>query len=108
MLTPKQKELLMFIHERLRETGVAPSFDEMKEALDLKSKSGIHRLMTALDECGFLRRLEHRASALEVVKLPENSTQPKPRSRTVTPAAPAPQRATGFGVIDGGLKVPQS
>jgi repressor LexA len=107
MLTRKQYELLMFIHERLRETGVAPSFDEMKEALDLKSKSGIHRLVTALEERGFLRRLEHRARALEVVKLPENSSQPKPRSRTVTPAAAPPQRSTGFGVIDGGLKVPQ-
>ena len=104
MLTRKQYELLMFIHERLRETGVAPSFDEMKEALDLKSKSGIHRLVTALEERGFLRRLEHRARALEVVKLPENSSQPKPRSRTITPATP--QRQTGFGVIDGGLKVP--
>ncbi len=106
MLTRKQYELLMFIHERLRETGVAPSFDEMKEALDLKSKSGIHRLVTALEERGFLRRLEHRARALEVVKLPENSSQPNPRSRSVTPAA-APQRGSGFGVIDGGLKVPQ-
>ena len=106
MLTRKQYELLMFIHERLRETGVAPSFDEMKEALDLKSKSGIHRLVTALEERGFLRRLEHRARALEVVKLPENSSQPKPRSRTVTPASP--QRSAGFGVIDGGLKVPQA
>lgn len=105
MLTRKQYELLMFIHERLRETGVAPSFDEMKEALDLKSKSGIHRLVTALEERGFLRRLEHRARALEVVKLPENSTQPKPRSRTVTPAAA--QRPSGFGIIDGGLKVAQ-
>jgi repressor LexA len=106
MLTRKQYELLMFIHERLRETGVAPSFDEMKEALDLKSKSGIHRLVTALEERGFLRRLEHRARALEVVKLPENSTQPKPRSRTVTPNAPA-ARSSAFGIIDGGLKVPQ-
>jgi repressor LexA len=107
MLTRKQYELLMFIHERLRETGVAPSFDEMKEALDLKSKSGIHRLVTALEERGFLRRLEHRARALEVVKLPENSSQPKPRSRTVTPTTAPPQRSAGFGVIDGGLKVPQ-
>jgi repressor LexA len=106
MLTRKQYELLMFIHERLRETGVAPSFDEMKEALDLKSKSGIHRLVTALEERGFLRRLEHRARALEVVKLPENSSQPKPRSRTVTPASPP--RSAGFGVIDCGLKVPQA
>jgi repressor LexA len=72
MLTRKQYELLMFIHERVRETGVPPSFDEMKDALDLKSKSGIHRLITALEERGFLRRIEKRARALEIVKLPEN------------------------------------
>jgi repressor LexA len=71
MLTRKQHELLMFIHERITETGVSPSFDEMKEALDLASKSGIHRLITALEERGFIRRLAHRARALEVVKLPE-------------------------------------
>jgi repressor LexA len=74
MLTRKQHELLMFIHERLKETGVSPSFDEMKEALDLASKSGIHRLITALEERGFLRRLPHRARALEVVKLPEQTS----------------------------------
>ena len=72
MLTRKQHELLMFIHERVRETGIPPSFDEMKEALDLKSKSGIHRLITALEERGFLKRLEKRARALEIVRLPEN------------------------------------
>src|ERR1700750_55128 len=72
MLTRKQYELLLFIHERVRETGVPPSFDEMKEALDLKSKSGIHRLITALEERGFLRRMEKRARALEIVKLPDN------------------------------------
>jgi repressor LexA len=72
MLTPKQKELLMFIHERVKESGVPPSFDEMKEALDLKSKSGIHRLITALEERGFIRRLPHRARALEILKLPES------------------------------------
>jgi repressor LexA len=71
MLTPKQKELLLFINERLKETGVPPSFDEMKDALDLRSKSGIHRLITALEERGFIRRLPHRARALEVIKLPE-------------------------------------
>lgn len=71
MLTPKQKELLLFIHERLKESGVPPSFDEMKDALDLRSKSGIHRLITALEERGFIRRLPHRARALEVIKLPE-------------------------------------
>ncbi|HUJ04250.1 MAG TPA: hypothetical protein VLW75_11465, partial [Rhizomicrobium sp.] len=72
MLTRKQYELLMFIHERVRETGIPPSFDEMKDALDLKSKSGIHRLITALEERGYLRRMEKRARALEIVKLPEN------------------------------------
>jgi repressor LexA len=75
MLTRKQYELLMFLHERIREAGVPPSFDEMKDALDLKSKSGIHRLITALVERGFIRRLEHRARAIEVIKLPENSGQ---------------------------------
>ena len=78
MLTRKQHELLMFIHERIKETGVSPSFDEMKEALDLASKSGIHRLITALEERGFLRRLPHRARALEVVKLPEQATAAAP------------------------------
>jgi repressor LexA len=72
MLTRKQHELLMFIHQRLKEQGVPPSFDEMKDALDLRSKSGIHRLITALEERGFIRRLPHRARALEVVKLPES------------------------------------
>lgn len=75
MLTPKQKELLMFIHERLKESGVPPSFDEMKEALDLRSKSGIHRLITALEERGFVRRLPHRARAMEIIRLPESVPQ---------------------------------
>ena len=78
MLTRKQHELLMFIHERIKETGVSPSFDEMKEALDLASKSGIHRLITALEERGFLRRLPHRARALEVTKLPQEATASAP------------------------------
>ena len=78
MLTRKQHELLMFIHERIKETGVSPSFDEMKEALDLASKSGIHRLITALEERGFIRRLAHRARALEVIKLPEQATAAAP------------------------------
>ena len=73
MLTKKQHELLTYIDERIQDTGISPSFDEMKEALGLKSKSGIHRLITALEERGFLRRLRHRARALEVVKLPENA-----------------------------------
>lgn len=74
MLTKKQHELLTFIDNRIQDTGISPSFDEMKEALGLKSKSGIHRLITALEERGFLRRLRHRARALEVVKLPENAS----------------------------------
>jgi repressor LexA len=76
MLTQKQKDLLMLIHRRLQETGVPPSFDEMKEALELKSKSGIHRLITALEERGFIRRLPHRARALEIIKMPEASAGP--------------------------------
>ncbi|WP_038975834.1 LexA family transcriptional regulator, partial [Bradyrhizobium japonicum] len=71
MLTRKQYELLRFISERLKESGVPPSFDEMKDALDLRSKSGIHRLITALEERGFIRRLPNRARAIEVIKLPE-------------------------------------
>lgn len=73
MLTQKQKELLLFIHGRMQDDGVPPSFDEMRAALELKSKSGIHRLITALVERGFIRRLAHRARAIEVIKLPENS-----------------------------------
>ena len=79
MLTRKQHELLMYIDARLAETGVSPSFEEMKEALDLKSKSGVHRLISALEERGFIRRLANRARALEVLKLPE--------TRTAAPAA---------------------
>ena len=88
MLTKKQHQLLMFIHERMQSDGVAPSFDEMKTALDLKSKSGIHRLITALEERGFLCRLPHRARALEVIKLPEN-------------AAPAERGVASSNVIAG-------
>ena len=90
MLTKKQFELLLFINERLKETGVSPSFDEMKEALNLKSKSGIHRLITALEERGFIKRLAHRARALDVIKLPDSmSTSLTAPSRTTTrpPAA---------------------
>jgi repressor LexA len=72
MLTRKQFELLRFIHERLKEAGIPPSFDEMKDALDLRSKSGIHRLITALEERGFIRRLPNRARAIEVIKLPDS------------------------------------
>ena len=76
MLTKKQHELLIFINQRLSATGIAPSFDEMKDALQLRSKSGIHRLISGLEERGFIRRLAHRARALEVVKLPEDSAAP--------------------------------
>ena len=76
MLTEKQKELLVFINARLQETGVPPSFDEMKDALELQSKSGVHRLIIALEERGFIRRLPHRARAIEIIKLPEAMTEP--------------------------------
>ncbi len=92
MLTRKQHELLRFIHERLRETGIPPSFDEMKDALDLKSKSGIHRLIMALEERGFIRRLPNRARALEVIRLPE------------APAAATASRGRfSPSVVEGGL-----
>lgn len=87
MLTRKQLELLRFIHERVKETGVPPSFDEMKDALDLRSKSGIHRLITALEERGFIRRLANRARAIEVIKLPETvAGSMGGRSRGFTPS----------------------
>lgn len=73
MLTAKQHQLLLFIHRRLDETGISPSFEEMKEALDLRSKSGVHRLISALEERGFIRRLPNRARALEVLRQPENT-----------------------------------
>jgi len=74
MLTNKQKNLLLFINKKLRSTGVSPSYEEMKESLNLKSKSGIHRLISALEERGFIKRLAHKARALEVVKLPETAS----------------------------------
>jgi repressor LexA len=81
MLTEKQKELLVFINARLQETGVPPSFDEMKDALELQSKSGVHRLIIALEERGFIRRLPHRARAIEIIKLPEAMTEPSGQRR---------------------------
>ena len=90
MLTAKQRELLMFIDGRLKEDGVSPSFDEMREALDLKSKSGVHRLISALEERGFIRRLPNRARALEVLKIPDTGAQRAPATVTaIRPAAPA-------------------
>ena len=90
MLTNKQHELLMFISERLKEKGVAPSFDEMKEALNLRSKSGIHRLITALEERGFIRRLAHRARALEIIKMPDAASP----SLAISNHTPAPMSAS--------------
>ena len=90
MLTRKQHELLMFITERLQSTGQSPSFDEMKEALKLRSKSGIHRLVTALEERGFIRRLPHRARALEVLKSPDQMVP----AASGTPSTPAITRAS--------------
>ena len=92
MLTRKQHELLLFIHERMKETGIPPSFDEMKDALDLASKSGIHRLITALEERGFIRRLPNRARALEVIRMPD----------TIAPGL-QPRRGFSPSVIEGSL-----
>jgi len=86
MLTAKQRELLLFVQGRLGQTGVSPSFDEMREALDLKSKSGVHRLISALEERGFIRRLPNRARALEVLKLADSST-PAAAPKAALPAA---------------------
>src|SRR3954470_9070920 len=92
MLTRKQQELLIFIQKRLSQDGVSPSFDEMKDALGLKSKSGIHRLITGLEERGFIRRLAHKARALEVLKLPENLQDA---------GAPAAKPGLGANVVRG-------
>lgn len=97
MLTRKQHELLLFIHERLKESGIPPSFDEMKEALDLASKSGIHRLITALEERGFIRRLPNRARALEVLRLPDSIAPGLNAARKFSPS-----------VIQGGHGRPQA
>ena len=86
MLTSKQHELLLFIHTRLDKSGVSPSFDEMREALELKSKSGVHRLISALEERGFIHRLPNRARALEVLKLPDSAA---PSAAAIRPAIPA-------------------
>jgi len=105
MLTRKQHELLCFIHDKLAETGVSPSFEEMKDALDLKSKSGVHRLIRALEERSFIRRLPNRARALEVVRMPEGVIPLTPAAASPAPAAPsliAPKVpvAANDGVID--------
>ena len=95
MLTAKQHELLRFIQRKLEETGISPSFEEMKEALDLKSKSGVHRLISALEERGFIRRLPNRARALEVVRQPENvaaAARAVPANDTVVQMTPPRSR----------------
>ena len=93
MLTAKQNELLNFIHVRLGETGVSPSFEEMKEALDLKSKSGVHRLINALEERQFIRRLPNRARALEVLRMPELMRKAPPPLVAAPPKRPVPEPA---------------
>ena len=90
MLTAKQHELLAFIHERLNHKGISPSFDEMREALGLKSKSGVHRLIGALEERGFIRRLPNRARALEVVKLPDGIEEAPAPAAAAVPVTPTP------------------
>ncbi|ODS94751.1 MAG: repressor LexA [Erythrobacter sp. SCN 62-14] len=105
MLTAKQHELIRFIQHRLEETGVSPSFEEMKEALDLKSKSGVHRLISALEERGFIRRLPNRARALEVIRQPEDSTPAaRPALRLAadnsSAAAPVTAREAANDVIE--------
>lgn len=108
MLTRKQHELIRFIQNRLEETGVSPSFEEMKEALDLKSKSGVHRLISALEERGFIRRLPNRARALEVLRQPDDVTRTPPRAAansnsavaTMPSAAPLETPAAANDVIE--------
>ncbi len=102
MLTRKQLDLLRFIQQRMQECGVPPSFDEMKDALDLKSKSGIHRLITALEERGFLRRLPNRARAIEVIRLPDALGRGAEAAEAAAAAAPEPRRFTP-SVVEGGL-----
>lgn len=93
MLTKKQRDLLAFIHKRMQKDGVPPSFEEMKDALDLRSKSGIHRLITALEERGFLRRLPHKARALEILKLPEGISSAPAHRPTPAPVSDMPAAA---------------
>ena len=100
MLTKKQKDLLVFIHERMNEDDVAPSFEEMKEALGLKSKSGIHRLISGLEERGYIQRLPHRARALEIRKLPEGmKTKPAPIRPIVSTSTRAQSASNDFGLM---------
>lgn len=104
MLTKKQHELLQFISIKLEESGVSPSFDEMRDALNLRSKSGIHRLITALEERGFIRRLPHRARALEVIKMPDSTEKQPTKLRLVknhsAPVSPRPYNARPIEVAN--------
>ncbi len=104
MLTAKQHELIRFIQQRLEETGISPSFEEMKEALELKSKSGVHRLISALEERGFLRRLPNRARALEVIRQPEDATPARAAvtagDNVVPMVPPAPRVAEAVAAND--------
>ena len=107
MLTKKQLDLLEFIHTRVQRDGVPPSFDEMKEALDLRSKSGIHRLITALEERGFIRRLAHRARALEIVKLPDAmQTKTGFTPRVIDGDKPDSTPVTALPVANGSVDLP--
>jgi repressor LexA len=106
VLTRKQNELLMFINKRLNDDGVSPSFDEMKEALRLKSKSGIHRLITGLEERGFLRRLPHRARALQVLKLPDAAAMPAANVTPLLSRGLAESRETFVPQVIRGERVP--
>ncbi|MBR2654983.1 transcriptional repressor LexA [Yoonia sp.] len=106
MLTKKQLDLLAFIHTRVQRDGVPPSFDEMKEALDLRSKSGIHRLITALEERGFIRRLAHRARALEILKLPDSMTKTGFTPRVIDGDKPDSIPAAAMAVEGGSLSLP--
>ncbi len=101
MLTRKQHELVCFINDRLKETGVSPSFEEMKEALDLKSKSGVHRLISALEERQFIRRLPNRARALEVLRMPDRPEKKAPaRAAAKAAAPPRPLREPANDIIE--------
>ena len=100
MLTRKQHELLCFIHDRLADSGVSPSFEEMKEALDLRSKSGVHRLISALEERSFIRRLPNRARALEVLRMPERTDRKAEVTATVTAAKPTPPKVLPIAAND--------
>jgi repressor LexA len=112
MLTRKQHELICFIADRLNDTGVSPSFEEMKEALDLKSKSGVHRLISALEERGFLRRLANRARALEVLKMPERggdarkSPEASPTSRSATISSLSPSAPSTYQPANDVIEIP--